>query len=103
MKVFIADQNKTVTVRIYGLNGTEVTREFFSVFFLRVIEIHETTDEERRISGTDAEFTIDTYDHFKDFVGKIETIQQAIDDMSYLLLDGSTIDDYIIDDHLYAI
>ena len=103
MRVFIADRKKTVSVHIYGVYGHEITREFFSLFFLRVIEVHETTDEERQVMGTDAEFTIDTYDLFKAFADKIDDIQKAIDDISYLLIEGTQTTDYICDDRLYAI
>ena len=103
MRVYIADSNKTVTVRIYGVYGHEITREFFSLFFLRAVEVHETTDEERQVMGTDAEFTIDTYDLFKAFADKIDDIQKAIDDISYLLIEGTQTTDYICDDRLYAI
>ena len=103
MRVFIADRKKTVSVHIYGVYGHEITREFFSLFFLRVIEVHETTDEERQVMGTDAEFTIDTYDLFKAFADKIDDIQKAIDDISYLLIEGTQTTDYICEDRLYAI
>ena len=103
MRVFIADRKKTVSVHIYGVYGHEITREFFSLFFLRAVEVHETTDEERQIMGTDAEFTIETYDLFKAFADKIDDIQKAIDDISYLLIEGTQTTDYICDDRLYAI
>ena len=59
MRVYIKDEKKTVAVRLYGMNGKECTRRYFDTFFHDVKEVHETTDEERELSGTDAEYTID--------------------------------------------
>lgn len=101
MKVYIKDINKTATVRIYGITGKECTKEFFSVFFIRAIEIHQTTDEERT-SGTDGEFTFDTYELFREFAGKVGIIQSVLDDVSEMMIEGSVHEDWLIDNSYFV-
>lgn len=103
MRVLIADQNRTVTIRLYGLNGNEVTREYFSLFFLEVIEIHETTDTERNITGTDAEFTVATTEVYEALYNSIVAMQEAIDDVSDKVDEGRSHTEFIIDNRFYAI
>lgn len=103
MRVLIADQRKTVTIRLYGLTGNEVTREYFSLFFLEAVEIHETTDTEREITGTDAEFTVMTTDVYKELLVSVGKIQEALDDVSDRIDEGRSYEEFIVNNKIYAI
>ena len=103
MKIYIADVRKTATIRIYGVDGTECTRRYFDIFMHNVMEVHETTEEERGICGNEPEYTIDTYDLFKAFAGAIGNIQNAIDDIAAAVIREHSIDEYTFDSVNYAI
>ena len=103
MRVYIRDERKTVFVRLYGLDGEECTRQFFDTFFHDVIEVHETTDDERNSSGTDAEYTIDERRLFDAFVSVIGNIQDSIDHVAMAMIDEEPIEEYTYDDICYAI
>lgn len=102
MKVFIREYCRDVTVRIYGIDGEERTKEFFERYFEETIGVYETTDEEREQFGSEAEFTIDKADDYNYFAGKISSIQQAIDDIADSIINGAEIDRYV-DSVCYAI
>ena len=103
MKIYIADVRKTATIRIYGVNGTECTRRYFDIFMHDVMEVHETTDEERSICGNEPEYTIDTYELFKAFAGAIGNIQNAIDNIAAAVIREHSIDEYTFESVNYAI
>lgn len=103
MRIYIADKRKTATVRIYGIDGGECTRKYFDTFFHNVIEIHETTDEEREICGKDPEYTIDTYDLFMAFAAAIGIIQDSIDEVALAVINEQKTEEYTFDGQCYAI
>lgn len=103
MKVYIRDERKTVSLRLYGLDGEECTRRFFDTFLHDVIEVHETTGEERAETDTDAEYTIDERRLFDAFVRVIGNIQDSIDHVATAMIDEEPIEEYTYDDVCYAI
>ena len=103
MRVYIRDERQTVSVRLYGLDGEECTRQFFDTFFHDVKEAHETTDEEREISGTDAEYTIDEGRLFAAFAEIVGNIQDSIDHVAIAMIDEEPIGEYTFDDVCYEI
>ncbi len=58
MKVFVREYCRDVTVRIYGIDGEERTKEFFRKYFSEVDGVYETTDEEREDYNSEAVYTI---------------------------------------------
>ena len=103
MRLFIEDQRKTVTVRIYGLDGHEITREYMQLFFRQARELHITTDDEKEKYDTDAELTLTSYDVFKVFAGYIGTIQDSIDSVADAIGEKHACEEFIFNNHYYAI
>ncbi|MBR1444133.1 MAG: hypothetical protein IJ583_11460 [Firmicutes bacterium] len=103
MRLYIEDQRKTVTVRIYGIYGNEITREYLLTFFGKARELRELSDEDRAGLNTDAEMSIASYDVFKVLAQYIGTIQDSIDAVADAMVSTNSVDEYIIDNALYAI
>ena len=59
MKVFIKEYCRDVTIRIFGMDGEEHTKDFFEKYFYDVIGVEIMTDEERSEFLSEAEFSIE--------------------------------------------
>ncbi len=75
MKIFVREYCRDVTVRIYGIDGDEHTKEFFEKYFSDVKGIYETTDEKREDYNTEAVYTIVKADYYNFLAQQIESIQ----------------------------
>lgn len=103
MKVFIREYCRDVTVRIYGVDGEERTREFFEKYFSEVDGVYETTEEEHTKYCSEAEFTIERAEHYNFFAQQIDNIQRGIDDVAEALMRGEDIHSYAFDGYCYTI
>lgn len=103
MKVFVREYCRDVTVRIYGIDGDERTREFFAKYFADVGGVYETTDEERSEFNSEAEYTVTKGEYF-DFLAKhIDNIQKGIDEAAEAVIREENADEYVFDEVGYII
>jgi len=79
LRVFIREYCRDVTIRIYGLDGEERTREFFDKYFSYVRDVGKMSDEARAENLSEAEYYIATAEEFEYFAQKVGYIQTAID------------------------
>ena len=61
MKVFIREYCRDVTIRIFGLDGEERTKEFFDKHFSDVRGVGKMSDEDRKENLSEAEYYIASY------------------------------------------
>ena len=66
MRVFIREYCRDVTIRIYGLDGEERTREFFDKYFSDVRDVGKMSDEHPELSGA-----------AESLISKLEEVSQA--------------------------
>lgn len=93
MKVFIKEYCRDVTIRIFGIDGEEHTKDFFEKYFYDVIGVEIMTDEERSEFLSEAEFSIEKAAQFEFFAQHIGAIQTAIDYAAVAHIYGK--DDYL--------
>lgn len=79
MKVFIREYCRDVTIRIFGLDGEERTKEFFDKHFSDVRGVGKMSDEDRKENLSEAEYYIATAEQFEFLAQNIGNIQKAID------------------------
>ena len=99
MRTLIKETGKTVNFRIYGVDGTEKTAEYFRRYLETDNIVYPTTDEERAEYDTDAVYTIVPYETFRKLADSIEKIQFGIDSYAERALDVDVVEyagDYII-------
>ncbi len=93
MKVFIKEYCRDVTIRIFGMDGEEHTKDFFEKYFYDVIGVEIMTDEECSEFLSEAEFSIEKAAQFEFFAQHIGAIQAAIDCAAVAHIYGK--DDYL--------
>lgn len=103
MKIFVREYCRDVTVRIYGIDGDEHTKEFFKKYFSDVKGIYETTDEEREDYNTEAVYTIVKADYYNFLAQQIESIQKGIDEVAEAKFRNETEVDYTFDNCCYIV
>ncbi|MBQ5318252.1 MAG: hypothetical protein J6K17_04100 [Oscillospiraceae bacterium] len=79
MKVFIKEYCRDVTIRIFGMDNEERTKEFFDKYFYDVDGVEIMTDDERSEYLSEAEYSIEKAAQFEYFAQHIGAIQTAID------------------------
>ncbi|MBQ8827384.1 MAG: hypothetical protein IJ007_09860 [Oscillospiraceae bacterium] len=79
MKVYIKEYCRDVTIRIFGTDNEERTKDFFEKYFYDVIGVGIMTDEERADNLSEAEFYIEKASDFEYLAQNIGAIQTAID------------------------
>lgn len=104
MKVFIKEYCRDVIIRIYGIDGDEHTKEFFEKYMSDIDGVYETTDEERKLYCSEAEYTITKAEYYNFFAQQIDNIQKGIDEVAEAaILWNEKTEDYIFDDECYVI
>lgn len=103
MKVFIREYCRDVTVRIYGIDGEERTKEFFSKYLCGIDGVYETTDEEHAEYRSEAEYTIVKAEYYNFFAQQIDNIQKGIDEAAETVMQGDDIRQYDFDGYCYVI
>lgn len=103
MKVFIREYCRDVTVRIYGIDGEERTREFFEKYFSDVDGVYETTEKEHTEYRSEAVYTIEKADHYNFFAQQVDNIQRGIDNVAEALIQGGDIRDYTFNGCCYTV
>lgn len=103
MKIFVREYCRDVTVRIYGIDGDEHTKEFFKKYFSDVKGIYETTDEEREDYNTEAVYTIVKADYYNFLAQQIESIQKGIDEVAEAKFRNETAADYTFENCCYIV
>lgn len=97
MKVFIKEYCRDVTIRIFGIDGEEHTKDFFEKYLYNVIGVDIMTDDERTEYLSEAEFFIEKAAHFEFLAQHIGAIQTAIDYAAVAHIYGR--DDYMNEDN----
>ncbi|MGN0553744.1 MAG: hypothetical protein ACI4I1_10190 [Oscillospiraceae bacterium] len=103
MRVLVKESHKTVSIRIYGLDGEERTKEFFEKYFTDVVGVYETPDEERESYESDAVWTIEKHADFSFFAQMLGVIQKSIDEIGKQLDKGANIQEYTFNDGCFVI
>lgn len=103
MKVFVREYCRDVTVRIYGIDGEERTKEFFQKYFADVTGIYETTDEEKENYNSEAVYTITKADYYNFLAQHIDNIQKGIDEIAEAEFRKETAQDYTFENCCYVI
>lgn len=103
MRAYVRETEKIVNFRIYGIKGTECTREFFRTFFKEVDGVRETTAEEKMMYGNDVLYTIETQEFCDVFIQNIERIQDAIDWVAVSLIEGYSEEEFRFESDYYAL
>lgn len=103
MKVFVREYCRDVTVRIYGIDGEERTKEFFRKYFSEVDGVYETTDEEREDYSSEAVYTITKAEYYNFLAQHIDNIQKGIDEIAEAEFRRETSQDYTFDNCCYVI
>ncbi len=103
MKIFVREYCRDVTVRIYGIDGDEHTKEFFEKYFSDVKGIYETTDEEREDYNTEAVYTIVKADYYNFLAQQIESIQKGIDEVAEAKFRNEAEADYTFENCCYIV
>ncbi len=103
MKVFISEYCRDVTVRIYGIDGDEKTKEFFAKYFADVGGVYETTDEERDEFNSEAKYTITKAEYFNFLAQHIDNIQKGIDEIAEAVIREEDVGEYAFNDVSYVI
>lgn len=103
MKVFIKEYCRDVTVRIYGVDGEERTKEFFEKYFHNVIGVDIMTDDDRSENLSEAEYSIDTAEQFEFLAQYIGSIQTSIDYVADAFIKGKNESEYSPDGYNYLI
>lgn len=103
MKVLIRDVHKTVSVNIYGLDGQIHTKDFFDRYMQHIEGVYPTDENEKNYFNSEAEWTFDTMSKFEVFAKVIEKIQKNIEDISYQMTNGKTIEDFTYMGECYVI
>ena len=103
MKVFVREYCRDVTVRIYGIDGEERTKEFFKKYFADVKGVYETTDEEREDYNSKAVYTITKAEYYNFLAQHIDNIQKGIDEIAEAEFRRETSQDYTFENCCYVI
>lgn len=103
MKVYIKEYRRDVTVRIYGIDGQEHTKEFFDRYLYNVEGVDFVSDKEREAYRSEAEYSISKGEYFQYLAENIEKIQQAIDTAAVAIINGKSVSDYCFADSCYLV
>lgn len=103
MKVFVREYCRDVTVRIYGIDGEERTKEFFKKYFADVEGVYGTTDEEREDYNSEAVYTITKAEYYNFLAQHIDNIQKGIDEIAEAEFRRETSQDYTFENCCYVI
>lgn len=76
MKVFIREYCRDVTIRIFGLDGEERTKEFFDKHFFDVRGVGKMSDEDRKENLSEAEITLQRQSSLSFLLRILETFRK---------------------------
>ena len=89
MKIFILEEQREVHIRIYGIGGEQLTKEFFDSVFVNMPCIYPTADDEKTAYGTDAGYTFESRAAFDKFCEFLEPLQETLDKIAEIKLSNS--------------
>ena len=103
MKVFIKEYCRDVTVRIYGIDGEERTKDYFDKYFYNVNGVDIVNKKEREEYHSEAEYSIEKAEYFQFLAQHIEEIQNTIDIAALAIIDGRSEEEFIVDNACYLV
>lgn len=99
MRVFIKEYCRDVTVRIYGIDGEEHTKDFFDRYFYNVKGVSMLSEAEKSEYRSEADYAIEKGEYFECLAQHIGAIQTAIDHAAVGIINGRNKDFYTIDEN----